>query len=174
MVTKQKKQEIVLDLVDKFKRASGFYLVDFMGMKVSDSIRLRREFKKIGIEFRVAKNTLVQKALAEVADYKIPDKVFTGATAVIFGYDDAVIAAKVIKESFDKRKMPILKAAVLDGVFYDGSKLNTLASLPTKKDIYAGIVGSLQSPISGIVGSINAVMRDLASLVEEVAKSKAS
>lgn len=174
MVTKQKKELIVAELADKFKRASGFYIVDFMGMKVSESIRLRREFRKKGVEFRVGKNTLVLRALKSVADYNIPENVFTGATAVVFGYDDAVCAAKIIKEYYDKYKKPTLKAAVLDGVFFDGTKLNVLASLPTKQDIMSSIVGSLHAPVSGIVGSINAVMRDLASLVEEVAKKKAS
>jgi large subunit ribosomal protein L10 len=75
---------------------------------------------------------------------------------------------------FDKSQKPRLKAAVIEGVFYDGSQLKTIAALPSKPDIISGIIGSLHSPISGIVGSINAVMRDVAYLVEEVAKKQAS
>jgi ribosomal protein L10 len=57
---------------------------------------------------------------------------------------------------------------------FDGSQLKTVSELPTREDLIAGIVGSLHAPISGIVGGINAVMRDVAALVEEVAKKKAA
>ncbi|HRE59104.1 MAG TPA: 50S ribosomal protein L10, partial [Candidatus Kapabacteria bacterium] len=57
---------------------------------------------------------------------------------------------------------------------YDGSKLALVASLPTRPELIAGILGSLEAPISGIVGSINAVMRDLASVIEEAAKKRAA
>ena len=67
-----------------------------------------------------------------------------------------------------------MKAAVIEGVFYDGSQLKAVAALLSKPEVMAAIIGSLESPISGIVGSINAVMRDAASLIEEVAKKQAS
>jgi large subunit ribosomal protein L10 len=63
---------------------------------------------------------------------------------------------------------------LLEGQYFDGTKLKELAALPGKKEMMSAIVGSLHAPISGIVGSINAVMRDLASIIEEVAKKKAS
>jgi large subunit ribosomal protein L10 len=174
MITKQRKQEIVSELVEKFSKANGFYLVDFVGMKVVDSIRIRREFKKLSVDYRVAKNTLIQRALKDVGDYQIPLEIFTGQTAIIFAYDDPVTPAKTLKEQIDKFNKPIFKGAYIDGQFFDDKKLKTVASLPTKQDMMASIVGSLHAPISGIVGSINAVMRDLASVIEEVAKKQAA
>lgn len=175
MITLNRKKEIVADLVERFKRANSFYIVDFMGMNVETTIAFRRELKKNGIEFKVAKNTLVKRALEEIGSSDmIPDDKFFESTGIVFGIDDAVAPAKIIKEAFDKKGLPKLKAAVIENVYYDGSQLKTIAALPSKPDIIAGIIGSLQSPISGIVGSINAVMRDVAYLVEEVAKKKAS
>jgi large subunit ribosomal protein L10 len=175
MVTLKKKQEIVADLADRFKRASGYYLVDFTAMTVLAAIRFRRELKKSGIEYKVAKNTLIKRAIKDsgIEDI-IPAKNFFGASGVVFAYSDAVAPAKIIKGQFDKFEKPKLKAAVIEGVYYDGSELKTLAALPSKPEIISGIIGSLHAPISGIVGTINAVMRDVASLVEEVAKKKAS
>jgi large subunit ribosomal protein L10 len=72
----------------------------------------------------------------------------------------------------DKGAKPKLKVALIENVTYDKSKLNELASLPTKPEIISSIIGSLHAPISGIVNSINAVIRDLASIIEEVAKTK--
>ena len=172
MITKATKGKIVEGLTERFKGATGFYFVNYQGMKVKDSIRLRRLLKKSGFEFKIAKNTLILRALNKIGDYNIPDEVFIGTSGIVFSYDDPVSPAKIIKEQFDKFQMPIFKGAYIDSQFFDSSKLKELASLPTKQDILAGIVGSLQAPASGIVGSINAVIRDLASLIEEVAKSK--
>lgn len=174
MITKQRKQEIVSGLAEKFRNANGFYLVDFVGMNVVDSIRIRREFKKMNVDYRVAKNTLILRALKEVGDLQLPTEIFSGQTAIIFSYDDPVSPAKTLKGHIDKFNKPIFKGAYFDGQFFDAKQLKTVASLPTKQDLIASIVGSLHAPISGIVGSINAVMRDLASVIEEVAKKQAA
>lgn len=174
MVTQQKKREIVAELVDKFKRASGFYLVEFMGMNVEQAIKFRRELRKLGIEYKVAKNTLIHRALIDAGITNIPDEKFIKSTGVVFGYDDPIAPVKVIKEVSEKTELPKLKAAIIEGQYYDGSQMKMLAALPSKPDLIAGILGSLNSPISGIVGSINAILRDVAYLVEEVAKKKAS
>ena len=173
MISKAKKQEIIDGLIAKFQKASGYYIVDFKGMTVEASIRFRRELKKQGIDFKIAKNTLIKRALEGFQDSsKIPDEVFTGQSGIIFGYDDPVSPAKIIKEQFDKFNLPVLKGSIIDGEYFDGSKLKVLATLPTKLDVMASIVGSLQAPISGIVGTINAVMRDLSSVIEESAKKQ--
>jgi large subunit ribosomal protein L10 len=175
MVTLEQKKEIVADLVERFKRASGYYLVDFQGMNVDEAISFRRELKSKGVEYKVAKNTLVKRALEEVGQGGIiPDDKFFAPTGVVFGFDDPVVPAKIIKETFDKKDKPALKAAVIEGIFYDGSQLKTVAALLSKPEVMAAIIGSLEAPTSGIVGSINAVMRDVASLIEEVAKKQAS
>lgn len=173
MVTIKKKEEIVQALVEKFQKASGYYIVNFSGMTVADSIRVRRELKKQEVDYKVAKNTLIYRALKELnLENQIPESILKGPSAVVFGYDDPISPAKTIKEQFEKFQKPALKGAVIEGQYFDGSKLKELASLPNKQDMMAAIVGSLHAPISGIVGSINAVMRDVASLVEEVAKKQ--
>lgn len=174
MISKAQKQVIVDGLVEKFKEATGFYFVNFKGMTVEDAIRVRREMRNLGVDYQVAKNSLIKRAMDEVGGFDLPDEIFKGETAVIFGYEDAIAPAKVIKEEFSKNEKPVLKAALIEGQYFDSSKLKELAALPSKDDMMAAIVGSLHAPISGIVGSINAVMRDVASLVEEVAKKQAS
>jgi len=174
MITKQNKQEIVSDLIEKLKNVQGLYILDFTGLTVFDAIKLRRAFKQINVKYIVAKNTLIKRALNEYSFLKIPDKVLTGPSGLVFSYDDPVAPAKIIKDIFEKDKKPVLKGAVLDGQFFDGSRIKELASLPGKQEMMASIIGSIHSPISGIVGSINAVMRDVVYLIEEVAKKKAS
>lgn len=174
MITKEKKKEKVTELVQKFQESRSCYFIDFTGMTVESTLQFRRELKKNQMELKVAKNTLIQLAIKEVDNFPEVKDVFFGPTGIIFGYEDPVQPAKIIKERYDKFQQPVFKGAVVEGVVYGSDQLKTLASLPSKSDIIAGILGSLNSPISGIVGSISAVMRDLAYLIEEVSKNKTS
>lgn len=170
MITTAQKRVIVADLVESLKAANYIYLINSQGMTVAEVNEFRNKLKAKNIRMQVAKNTLIQIAAKEVGGFDIPESLYFGQTAVLFCTDNPSDAAKIIKESFDKVEKPVFKAAVVEGIVYDNTKLKELATLPTREDLIAGIIGSLQSPISGIVGSINAVMRDLAGVIEEAAK----
>lgn len=171
MVTLEFKKQVVAELVEKISRASGLYFVDFKNITVAQMIVIRRALKDQNIETRVAKNTLIIRALKECG-ITIPEELLFGQTAMILGYDDAVAPAKIIKTFFDKDEKLRLKVAVIEGQVFDGKDLKTIAALPSRAELISGILGSLNAPASGIVGAINAVMRELASVIEEVAKKK--
>ena len=170
MISLEQKKKIVEDLKDRFERSAGVYLVDFQTMTVAEANAFRSKLTAEGIDYKVAKNTLISKAIEGNEKFPFLDSDLKGQSGLIFGYEDAVTAAKILKKSHDETEKPKLKAAILDGAYYDSTQLKTLASLPTKEDLIASIMGSLNAPASGIVGSIGAVIRDLAYLVEEVAK----
>jgi large subunit ribosomal protein L10 len=172
MITKNRKQEIVDELVELLDKANGVYLVDFTSMTVAETYRFRKLVYEKQLVYRVAKNTLIERAVDQLGKFSIPPANLFGQTGMVLSYDDPTAPAKVIKEFADKGDKPKLKAAFLEGSFYDGSELKTIASLPTRAELIAGILGSLNAPASGIVGAINAVMRDVASVIEEVAKKQ--
>lgn len=178
-MTKQDKEQSVLEIKEKLNKASSIYLTDFSGLTVAESNELRDELFNAKVDFKVLKNTLVKKAL-EQSDGRFNDQSdklnenLKGPTGIIFAYDDPVSPAKIIKKFFDKGEKPKLKLAVVENVAYESKQLNQLAALQSKPEIISSIIGSLNAPISGIVGAINAVIRDLASIVEEVAKKKAN
>ncbi len=178
-MNKQDKEQEVLEIKEKLDKASSIYLTDFSGLTVEETNLLRDDFFNAKVDYKVLKNTLVKKALAQPggkfsAQAEQITEYLKGPTGVVFTYDDPVAPAKIIKKFFDKGEKPKLKMALVENQMYDGKQLGTLASLPSKPEIIASIVGSLHSPISGIVGSLNAVLRDLASVIEEVAKQKAA
>ncbi|MBZ0201960.1 MAG: 50S ribosomal protein L10 [Ignavibacteria bacterium] len=179
-MNKQDKEQAVLEIKEKLDNAAGIYLTDFSGLTVAQTNELRDELFNAKVEYKVLKNTLVKKALEQCnnrfsAQNEKISEFLKGPTGIIFASDaDPVTPAKIIKKFFDKGEKPKLKLALVEDVAYESKQLNQLASLPTKLEIISSIVGSLHAPISGIVGSINALMRDLASVVEEVAKKKAS
>lgn len=176
MNKKQKEQE-VLDIKERLEKASSIYLTDFSGLTVEQTNELRDEFFNAKVDYKVIKNTLVRKALESAgSDSKFAGQAekiienLKGPTGVIFAYDDPVSPAKIIKKFFDKNEKPKLKIALIENETYDKSRLNELAALPTKPEIISSIIGSIHAPISGIVNVINSVIRDLSSIVEEVAK----
>lgn len=172
-MTKTKKTAVVAELADLFEGASGVYSIDFTGLNVANTLKLRRAFRNAGVTYRVAKNTLVRRALDEKGGYDDVTARLVGQSGIAVGYDDPAAPARVLKEFIDpKAEFPKLNFAVIEGEVFDSSKLNDLASMPSRMDLLGSIVGSINAPASGIVGAINAVMRDLASVIEEVARSK--
>lgn len=176
-MNKQEKEQAVSAIKEKLEKASSIYLTDFSGLTVETTNEFRDDLFNAKVDYKVLKNTLFKKALTS-SGTKFSDKAellseyLKGPTGVIFTYDDPVAPAKIIKKFYDKGEKPKLKMALVDNIAYDGKKLNDLASLPTKPEIISSIIGSLHAPISGIVNSINAVIRDLASVIEEAAKTK--
>ena len=174
MIRIDQKKAIVAELTELLKPAQGIFFVDFAKLSVKETTEIRSEFHQIGAKMRVAKNTLILRAIADIEDFDVPAELMVGQTAIIIAGEDTTAPAKIIKKIFDKTERLRLKAAIIEGQLYEGKQLNLVAALPTRAELMAGILGSLEAPISGIVGSINAVMRDLASLVEEVAKKKSA
>lgn len=169
---KKEKNEIIAEVTEKIKKSNALYLMNYSGITVAEVSELRKEFRKENIEYKVLKNTLAKIALDRAAKYPELKNHFQGMVSCAFGYDDAVAPAKIIKKFIEKYKKLELKACYIEDAYYPGSKLEEIASLPTKSQIIGGILGSLQSPISGVVGAINAVMRDLVGVIEAIEKKK--
>ncbi len=169
---RSEKESIIAEVANKASRATAMYFADFTGLNVAEETELRREFRRSGVEYTVVKNTLAKKALERVTGYdRMYDKL-VGPTGIAFSYDDVTTPAKIIKKFSDKTGKFALKVAVLEKQVYDGTKLDQLSKLPSRKDVVASILGSLQSPMTGIVGILYAVARDLASVVDQIAKKK--
>lgn len=177
-MNKKQKEQAVLEIKEKLEKASSLYFTDFSGLTVEQTNELRDEFFNAKVDYHVIKNTLIKKALEQSSNSKFSGEIeklienLKGPTGVVFAYDDPISPAKIIKKFYEKLEKPKLKIALVESVAYDKSKLNELASLPTKPEIISSIIGSLHAPISGIVNAINAVIRDLASVIEEAAKKK--
>jgi large subunit ribosomal protein L10 len=175
---KGKKQEIIDEIKGLMDSSSALYLTDFTGMTVEQVDGLRSEFYSANIKYKVVKNTLALRALKDSEKFSgfvenLKDFLI-GPTGIVFAVEDPVAPAKILKKSFSKIEKPKYKVAVVDNQFYGSDKLNELASLLSKEELIAGILSSLDSPVSGIVGTLNAVIRDLSSVIEEVAKKKAA
>ena len=110
------------------------------------------------------------------ADYALSVGQAFGAhvAGVAFAYDDPVGPAKIIRKFSEKHNKLALKVCVLEKEIFDGSKLDELAKLPTRKEMIAGILGSIQAPLAGVPNVIHAVLRDLVSVIGQIEKKKAA
>ncbi len=138
-MTREEKTQVVAELKEVIDRASGMYFTDFEGMTVEQTTRLRSELRKAGLSFKVAKNTLIRRALDDSG--QLTDelkKALVRQTGVAFGFDDPVAPARILKDFIEKNQdKPSLKIAILEGQVYPGKDLKKVAALPTKKDVMA-------------------------------------
>ncbi len=169
---RSEKQQIIAEVADKFSRAKSLFFADFTGIAVEEINELRREFRKFRVEYHVVKNTLARKALESVTGYDRVAEKLVGPTAIAFSYDDPVAPARIIKKFREKHEKLSVKVCILEKQVYDGSKLNELAKLPSRAEIVAGILGSIQAPIWGVVSVVGSVMRDLVNVVDAIEKKK--
>jgi len=173
-MNKAEKTEIIENLVGLIKDSSGIFLVDYQGVNVADITDLRREFIKAEVNYKVFKNTLLKRAFDEVGGFDEFNSQLYGMTGVIFAGENYTTPGKIIKKYFDKNKKFSFKGCYIESQFYGSEKLDVLATMPTKEEVMSAIVGSIAAPASGIVGAINAVLRDVVSLVDEISKKKAA
>lgn len=173
-MNKNEKSEIISEVRKLIDGSSALYLTNYSGIPVSEITMLRNELRKEGVNYKVIKNTLFERALKESDKYSKLGDYLTGMTGYAFASGNPVAPAKIIKKYFDTSKKFELKACYIEDQFYEGSQLSELAALPSKEEIIASILGSLNSPASGIVGAINAVFRDLTNVVDQISKREAA
>jgi large subunit ribosomal protein L10 len=173
-MNKNEKTDVISEVKEMMENSSAIFLTDYSGINVEDIGELRTQFRNEGVKYKVYKNTLFKRALEESDKYeKLADHLI-GMTGFAFADENPVAPAKIIKKYFDKHEKLSLKACYIEDEYFDGDRLAELASLPSKNELIASIMGSINSPASGIVGAIAAVTRDLVSVIDEISKKKAA
>jgi large subunit ribosomal protein L10 len=176
-MTKEQKNEVIELLKDKFSQYNNFYVTDTEALTVAQVGKLRRACFNKKVEMKVAKNTLIKKALESLDKEKYSD-VYDSlhkVTALMFSEnakEPAIIISSFRKETNGER--PVLKAAFIDGSVYAGDdQLKALTTLKSKHDLIGEVIGLLQSPAKNVISALNAGGK-LASLIKAVeAKAKA-
>jgi len=173
-MNRNEKSEIISEIKELLESSSAIYLTDYSGINVEDISNIRNQFRTEGVRYKVFKNTLVKRALDEAGKYeKIADHL-VGMTGFAFASSNPLAPAKIINKYFGDKEKLALKACYVEGDYFEGSQLKTLATLPTKNELIASILGSINAPVSGIVGTINAVIRDLVSVVDQISQKQAA
>jgi large subunit ribosomal protein L10 len=157
-MTKKEKNEVIEVLKSKFNQYNNFYITDTESLSVAQVTKLRRHCFDKQVEMKVAKNTLIKKALESIDTEKyagVYDSLHK-VTALLFSEnpkDPALLISSFRKES--KGERPTLKAAFINGdVFVGDNQLVSLTKIKTKNELIGEVIGLLQSPIQRVIGAL--------------------
>ena len=159
-MNKQEKNEVIEVLKDKFSQYNNFYITNTESLTVAQVTKLRRICFDKKVEMKVAKNTLIRKALESIDSSRFSNvyESLNGVTALLFSEnakEPALILSSFRKDTNTEK--PVLKAAFIDGdVFAGDDQLKTLISLKSKQDLIGDIIGMLQSPAKNVISGLNA------------------
>lgn len=171
--SKQQKQEISRDLSTRFGRAKAVVFTSFTGLGVKDNEALRVALGAKESEYYASKKTLLKRVLSELEIEGAEQAQFDGQVATTFAYGDEVSAAKVIA---DFRKNNEGKVEFLGGIlehrYIDAAAVTALATLPSKQELYAQILGSINAPVSGFVNVLAGNMRSLVRVLSAIQETK--
>ena len=144
-MNRDEKSAIVAELNDSFKRAKFSVVTDYCGLKVSELEKVRAELRGCNSEIRIAKNTLLKRAVADTACEPLSTD-FTGTTAIVMAYDDPVTPAKVLAKFADDHAKFQLRSAVLEGEKITVDNIVALSKLPSREVL----LGQLLSVMNGV------------------------
>ena len=145
-VAKQQKQLVIDEIKAKLDGAQSAILVDYMGITVEQADKMRRALREADVDYTVYKNTLVKRAI-EGTDFESLKDHLAGPSAIAISKTDATAPARTLE----------FKAGVVEGTFYDKAGVEAIANIPSRDELIAKFMGSIQSPVSTFVRTLQAV-----------------
>ena len=166
-ILNQKKEE-VSKLAEKIKNAKVVLLTDYRGINVSDVTDLRTKLRNAEVEYKVIKNNITRRALAECGIEELND-VLEGPTAVIIGNNDYLEACKIIYKYAKDNDFYQIKGGIIEGKVVSVDEIKTLAKLPSKETLIGMLAGALLGNISKLAVALDQVRIQKDSGSEEAA-----
>lgn len=177
-MNKQQKGEIIQDLAGKFASTPYFYITNASGLTVAKTNDLRRKCFESGIEYRVVKNTLIEKALQTLdTDYTpFSESVLKGFSGIMFHPETGKAPAKLIKDFLKENEDSIeLKGASIEGSLYIGHEtLDELTKLKSKTELIGEVIMLLQSPAKTVIGGLQSGGNKLAGILKTLSEKEAA
>ena len=158
------KAPIVAEISELLDGAQSAVLVDYRGLTVEQDTKLRKQLREDGVTYKVYKNTMVNFAV-KGTDFEGLSAHLEGPTAIAVSKDDATAPARILYNFSKEAEALELKAGVVEGTYYDTEGIKVIATIPSRDELLAKFLGSIQSPITNFAR----VIKQIAEKNEEVA-----
>lgn len=173
MVTLAQKQESVLALKGNLAKSKLAVISNYRGLTVKEMTDLRRRIQAAGGDYTVAKNTLIRRALSETEGAPQIDEMLKGPTALVVGFHDPVAPVKALMDFLKETKKEMdIRGGIVEGKPVTAQDLQQIATLPSREEMVAKLMGSMQSPAQGVVITLSGVARNLVYALEAIRKQK--
>ncbi|MBW6509285.1 MAG: 50S ribosomal protein L10 [Desulfuromonadales bacterium] len=172
-MNRTEKEQVVQELAKRLAETDAAFLADYRGINVDQATRLRRELTQAGVEYRVVKNNLIKLA-AKGTSAEPLQKFCAGPTAIALAGADPVTPAKILSKFAKDVQAFELKAGVLGGKLLSVADINALADLPSREELLAKALASMNAPVSNFVGTLAAIPRSLVQVLNAIGQSKAA
>jgi large subunit ribosomal protein L10 len=169
--TRPQKEEILHKTVDRLQRSQSVVFVKVQGVKVGDLETIRDTLFKDGLQLQVAKNNLFKLALQEVK-MEVPAELLNQPVGMVFSYDDAVAAAKLMAPFAKSIDAMELVGGLMDGAFLSATQVEALSKLPSRDQLLGQLVGTLAAPLSGMVNVLQGNIRGLVTALGQIRDAK--
>jgi len=170
--TKDQKKQIVDDLADKLSKQKSLVFADYKGLTVFEAQEIRKLAKEQNAEYIVAKKTLIQLALDKAGIKDVDVKAMEGNVALVIGFEDEVAPAKITAEYAKDHESLKLIGGVMENQYIDLAKVEALSKIPSKPELFAKLVGSINSPVSGFVNVLAGNLRGLVGVLNAIKDTK--
>ncbi len=174
VVLRAEKQEVVNRLREQFQGSSSVICVDFRGINVEKITQFRRKLQQLSVNYQVVKNTLVKRAIEETS-FRELDRFLVGPTGIVFCPGEPMESAKLVTKFVEETNGTLqIKGGIVDGAVFDAKGIEKVATLPPRQELLAQLVAALQSPISGLVGTLEGIIREFVYTLQAIGEKKSS
>ena len=155
---KAAKQVIIDEIKERFEGAVSVVAVDYLGITVEEADALRANLRNEGVQFTVYKNTLIKRAIDGTPFEALADgDTLKGSTALAFCTEDATASARIIAKAIKDYKKMSFKGGVVEGQVYDKAQIEEFATIPSREELIARFMGSIQSPMTKLALTLKAI-----------------
>lgn len=169
----QLKVDRVAQIAEKLDQNAGLFVVNYSGLSVKQAEELRRNLRESNAELKIFKNNLVKIALADKGVEGLDD-ILVGPTACVFYAEDPVAPAKALKEFVADNPVLEVKGGYSDGTVVSAADVQAIADLPSREELIAKLLGTMQNPMAKTVRVLNGPMQAFVTALTAIQDQKAA